>query len=455
MDLLSILSHRIAALLSAPEIVVAYSGGIDSQVLLHAMTQLRKTSPTINLKAIHIHHGLSRNADKWLAFCEQQCRVLNVPLHAIHVSVDETGDGIEAAARQARYEALISATAKGGVLMTAHHADDQVETLLLQLKRGAGPKGLAGIAPLASLSDDKSLLRPLLDVSRQDIERYAEEHQLEWVEDESNQDTRFERNFLRKQVLPALYQQWPHLVETASRTAALCAQQTALVEQAAQDKLSGLCGTYDALEVDGLLSESSLWQAEILRSWLQSQGYAMPSRAQMAEINKMIHAKDDAEPLINLKGLQIRRFRGRLYCVESADRGETLSQSVDDDCVMPLHGQSVDLEFQNRQITVRANPDLRSGRNQYVCVHPPKVTENTLSLSDFSAALPGPIQLSVRSDRLASSFKPKGAQHSKPLKQWFKQWGVAPWSRQHTAQIWAGSTLIAIVIEGRLLAAHS
>jgi tRNA(Ile)-lysidine synthase len=182
-----VMSQRSAA---RPMLRLALSGGLDSCVLLHALLEAKKTLP-FDLQVMHIHHGLSQHADEWAQFCTALCQHHNLPLEVVRVQVDKkSGLGIEAAARKVRYEALLKGHFDG--LMLAQHQDDQAETFLLQLLRGAGLKGLSA---MASYDPDKQIMRPLLDISRQEIERYAKHLQLSWVEDESNRDTSLDRNF--------------------------------------------------------------------------------------------------------------------------------------------------------------------------------------------------------------------------------------------------------------------
>ena len=213
-------------LLTSRQILVAFSGGLDSTVLLHQLVQWRTENPGVALRAIHVHHGLSANADAWVTHCENVCQQWQVPLVVERVQLAQEGLGIEAHARQARYQAFRSALLPGEALVTAQHLDDQCETFLLALKRGSGPAGLSAMAEVSEFAGTR-LIRPLLARTRGELEQWALAHGLRWIEDESNQDDSYDRNFLRLRVVPLLQQRWPHFAEATARSAALCAEQSA------------------------------------------------------------------------------------------------------------------------------------------------------------------------------------------------------------------------------------
>ena len=219
---------------------VGYSGGMDSHVLLHLLTRL-DISPH-QLHAVHVDHGLHTDSTRWRAHCERICRQLGVPLKALSVDARPApGQSPEAAAREARYGAMRSLLNAQAVLLTAHHEDDQAETLLLQLLRGAGPRGLAAMPARARLGE-ACLLRPMLGLRREQIRRYAEAEGLSWIDDPSNFDTELNRNFLRHEILPKLRQRWPSLGETLSRSARHCAEAADLLQTRAESDLSCVLG---------------------------------------------------------------------------------------------------------------------------------------------------------------------------------------------------------------------
>ena len=256
---------------SARRITVALSGGVDSAVLLHQL----KDRPGV--RALHVHHGLSRNADAWAAFCRRLCARLGIPLAVSKVKVAKAGLGLEAAARAARYRAF--SAAKGEVIALAHNQDDQAETVLMNLLRGAGLRGASGMAPRSRFGA-KTLWRPLLNTSRKEILAYARKHKLEWIEDESNADESLTRNFVRRRIGPLLAQRFPKWQESLGRAARH-------------------------------FSRRALAREDLLRSFLRAKGLKAPSEARLLEMLKQL-TSGGARTLIEHDGLRLRVYRGRI-----------------------------------------------------------------------------------------------------------------------------------------------
>lgn len=298
-------------------LLLAFSGGLDSTVLLDALAALRDGdgAPSLTLRAVHVHHALSRYADSWAAHCAQECRQRDVAFSVAHVVIDGTPEGIEAAARDARYRALTAALAGDEVLLTAQHQDDQAETLLLALKRGSGPAGLAAMAADAPYQG-RRLVRPLLDFSRRELEAYAQARGLHWIEDDSNSDPRFDRNFLRLHILPPLRQRWPHFADAVARSAQLCAEQEQLLDELLADTLADVIAPDGSLRLTALTTMSEHKRAAVLRRWLASRGLRMPARAQLARLwQEVALSRRDAVAQLLLDDWWVRRFRERLYLV--------------------------------------------------------------------------------------------------------------------------------------------
>ena len=305
--------------LSRPKLLLAFSGGLDSTVLLHLLAECRKTL-SFQLSAQHVHHGLSPNADDWADFCRQVCLKLNIPFALSKINVNKnSGLGTEATAREARYKALLSVDADficPDFIVLAHHQDDQAETLLLQLARGAGVKGLAGMAVMSG-----KLLRPLLDVPRSHIEAYANLHKLAWIEDESNADIKFDRNFMRHEILPKFAKQYPAIRQTLSRSVQHLASANDLLDELAlMDALQAGLGAniHAPLSLAYLSTLSENRVNNCLRWWLAQYGLQMPSQQQLQQITQqLMHAKQDAR--IELKVSEtytLRRYQTRAYLVQ-------------------------------------------------------------------------------------------------------------------------------------------
>ena len=314
-------------------IVVALSGGVDSVVLLHCLTRLAPALD-LHLSALHVHHGLSRNADAWAQFCEQLCSQLGVSCSVVRVQVDRRHRlGLEAAAREARYAHFRAQQADAIAL--AHHRDDQAETLLLQLLRGAGVRGLSAMPPARALDASGLLrvLRPMLDVTRSQILAYAREAELAWVEDESNADPTMDRNFLRLQLMPLLLQRFPGAVETLCRTAQNAADASALLDElGALDARSGV--TQTGLEVEALSELSEPRARNLLRWFLEREGVPLPGRERLAEaFHQIVHARHDARVEVRLGPAALRRHRGRVYI-------EAIKHDTPSDWSCAWHGET-------------------------------------------------------------------------------------------------------------------
>ncbi|QTE83589.1 tRNA lysidine(34) synthetase TilS [Shewanella algae] len=310
---------------------LGYSGGMDSELLAYTLARFRETHPKTpyQVSLVHVHHGLSRNADAWAAHCRQRAEHygLNFVLRKVQLELGPRVS-IEAEARRARYQAIAEQLNPGDILLTAHHQDDQLETLLLALKRGQGPKGLAAMGQaqhLALISRAEGApcwqLRPMLDSSRAQIEQAVASLELPYINDESNQDTQYDRNFLRAEVIPVLKQRWPSIATTASRSAALCAEQQLLLDEVSAEKLQPLLGRcrfsgVRVLDSAGLKVLSPQWQAQLLRQFIQMQRLPLPAQVQLQQaLAQLLDAREDAQLELSFKGLLLKRYGQQIYAM--------------------------------------------------------------------------------------------------------------------------------------------
>ncbi len=409
----SILDHQ----LTPGPLLIGFSGGLDSRVLLEIASRYVAQREGFSLQAVHVHHGLNPKADQWLDFCAQVCAQAGILFTAEHVAIERSSrQSLEDIARQARYEVFRKNLYPQGTLLTAHHQDDQLETLLLALKRGSGPRGLSAM-PVHTIFASGYLFRPLLNFSRQQLEEWAVQQHLSWIEDDSNLDERFDRNFLRHSVIPLLKQRWPEIGATAGRTAELCAEQELLLSEIAQQDLAVCQHPDGSLLIAKLAEYSQARLHQLLRFWLRQQTGFTPSQAQLQKIwPEVAMAREDATPeLVWLHGV-LRRYQQRLYQVKpGADLSALpteLSLRLDHPITLP-----------GGVLTLRS-----------VCAK-----EAELRLPDADE------QYSVRFN-VPGSMKahPVGRQHSRELKKLWQEYGVAPWLR---------SSIPVICCQGKIVAA--
>jgi len=398
----------------AGRLLVAFSGGLDSHVLLHALrATLDRRGDTRPLLAVHVHHGLQPQADEWIVHCETVCAALGVSLSVARVTVTEAGQGLEAAAREARYRALAAAMQPRDLLLTAHHQDDQAETLLLQLLRGAGPAGLAAMPRLAPFGPGW-LGRPLLDRPRRALEAHARDAGLAWVEDPSNTDPRFDRNYLRQEILPRLAERWPG---ASARLAAAAANQADALEQL--DALAREDGERGRGEAPGTLSVQALRRLRrgrcrnLLRLWLRDKGLAAPPQARMdAILDEALTAGPDRVPCVAWPGVEVRRYRDDLYAMQPlpAPPREPIPWDLRSPLTIPGLGLGLD-----------PAPLAAAGITPERCAGP----------------------VTVRFRRGGERIRLPGRGHSAALKTLMQAAGMPPWERERLPLVYVGEVLVA------------
>ncbi len=294
--------------------VVAFSGGLDSSVLLHALSEVKSHRPH---KALHVNHNLQPAAACWPDHCAKFCRELDIEFENLDVAVDtDSGRSLEEAARDARYQALIGALKPGDCLLLAQHADDQAETVLLQLLRGAGSRGLSAMPAVRELADG-ALLRPLLSWQKVELRDYASACGLHWIEDPHNSDTEFDRVYLREKVLPVIAARWPAAAQSFSQSAAQLAEDNTLLMTQARADLRRLTDAAGRLGLSPLLTLSPARRRAVMRAWLIAAGFVTPSRSKLdAFLGSLLSARKDLRAEVVLSDCLIRHYDGRLYLLK-------------------------------------------------------------------------------------------------------------------------------------------
>lgn len=403
-------------------LAVAYSGGLDSSVLLR-LTQTYCAAHGIELFAFHIHHGISANADVWMVHCQSQATAIGVQFAAERVTLNDVDlHGIEQAARIARYQALsrLCLQHQVSLLLTAHHQDDQAETVLLQLLRGAGLPGLSAMAGLhlqhELLGGQLALGRPLLNFSRSRLETLAQEWNLASITDESNADTRYRRNAVRQLVTPILEQHFPGFAAQVTRSSQhMQAAQRLLDELAAADFRA--CAQDNAIKLDQLALLSADRIDNLLRYWLQQLHINAPSTAQLAQLrDQMLFASGEAHPLIQVSGIDFQRKSGLLVASQSAPSGEPPNTAIS----LQWCGET--------EISI---PEWRGSLI---------LEESGGSGLDKVMLLQGPLSLRYRCG--SEKLKLNAARPSRSLKNLFQEAGVPARERRWLPLLYAGDELV-------------
>ncbi|MFC0402919.1 tRNA lysidine(34) synthetase TilS [Paraburkholderia rhizosphaerae] len=413
-----------AALAQEPadaRIAIAYSGGLDSTVLLDATVRIAGAARCV---AFHIHHGLSANADRWLAHCEEHAAALGVSFAARHVDVRrDPGVSLEAAARDARYRALDALCDSEHVrrIWLAQHADDQAETVLLQLLRGAGLAGLAAMAPeYRPAGAAVTRVRPLLHVLRAQLEDYARARALRWIDDESNADTRFARNALRHHVLPQLAVHFPGFRDALARTAAHAAAAQRLVDELARLDLQAVASEDgQSLSRDALLAFGDERALNLLRYWMRALGLPAASTARLTDaLRQLRDVHDDHGLRVDHAGQTLRSYRGQIYW-EAGDSGDPADETAL-------------IERPVSELTWRGEPVWRlpAWRGTFVFT---EVAAGDPLAAEPAAAIPATLltnqRLRVRARSGGERMRCDAHGPSRTLKNLFQERGVPSWKR--------------------------
>lgn len=415
------LQSRFAAKLKHNAYLIAFSGGLDSTALLYLFAKQREIQPHLKLRAIHIHHGLSKNADHWAIHCKQICDQLEIPLIIEKVKIDPQ-NGIEQGAREARYQAIQQHRQSEEMVATAHHLQDQTETFFLALKRGSGIQGLSAMQRENAVYN-LPIFRPLLEFNRSELLTYAKQHQLHWIEDESNADNRFERNFLRNHILPQLRQRWDFWDQAVARSAQHCYEQQQLINELLQPEFEQNYHKTDrTFSLINFAEHSENKQNALLRMWLAKLQQPMPSQLQLKEIvQNVIFADNDRNPQFLLNQKIIRRYQQRLYLTDKfAD--------VTDFCQEIQWGEKLDLPDNLGILELCKTTDFLTAL---------WTTENQIYQTD--------LPLTTQKIRIKFGYaKPVrllGDNHHRDIKKVWQNLGVPTWQRSRIPLIFYGEQL--------------
>ncbi|MHB1115690.1 tRNA lysidine(34) synthetase TilS [Sideroxydans sp.] len=410
------LDDRIAAQLApllpaGSKLLLGLSGGMDSVVLLHALHRL---APKLGytLSAMHVHHGISPNADAWARFCTELCERYAIQLEIKHVDIAPLKDthGIEASARKLRHAAFAESACRYVAL--AHHADDQAETLMLQLLRGAGLRGVSAM-PLVREQGSQLLLRPLLACGRTTLLAYAQQHALQWMEDESNADELYPRNFLRHRLFPVLEERFPAWRDTLGRSAQHFAEAAGMLEEVALADGAG----EPLLAVAKLDALSPARGRNLLRHFLHLQGAPMPQEAQLDDMLRQLRsARDNADVCVNFGEWQVRRYRGHIHAMRALS-------SFDPALRLDWQGEAA-LYWPPLQRELHFTAAVGSG-----------ISRDRLSQG----------QVSLRLRNGGETLRPQPLAARRSMKNLLQEHGVPPWQRERLPLLYCGDELACVV----------
>jgi tRNA(Ile)-lysidine synthase len=398
----------IARLSEFTQLIVGFSGGLDSTVLVHVLASY--PSLRNKLTAVHINHGISSNSLSWQNYCEQFCLKAGINFVSQPIHFDRSAN-IEDGARIARYKVFSSLLTEQDCLILGHHRDDQAETVLLQLFRGAGIDGLAAMMEVGTLGKG-TIARPLLSYSRQQLELYAASHELQWIEDESNQDSKYSRNYVRHEIMPLLAAKWPGVVANIARTATHCQQAKVNLEELAVQDSPALLAPDTRLFIEPLKALSFERITNVLRSWLKKNQIQLPSTLTFQRlIHEGILASQDAVPMVAWGDIQVRRYQGYLYL----DRKDVIKwpsslEWANFPCPLVLN------EYNLHLFAKKANQGLM---------------------------IPQHAKILIKFRQGGEQFYWHG--QNKELKKLFQEWGIPPWQRKKIPLIYLNDQLAAVV----------
>ncbi|MDO8825895.1 tRNA lysidine(34) synthetase TilS [Methylophaga sp.] len=408
--------QKIRKLCGSSALWVAYSGGMDSHVLLHLLATHRNQFSQ-KIQVVHVDHQLQSQSADWAEHCQRVAESLQLPFHCLKVTVtDINQSGLESAARSARYHAINKLMNGEGILLTGQHLQDQAETLMLQLLRGAGNRGL-GAMKTVSFWQKMQIVRPLLTISREALLDYATTHQLQWIDDPSNQNTEINRNFLRHQVWPLLHSRWPAINQNLARSAQNLQESQTLLDELAQDDFFNIEAELQdrSINIDKLRALSEARQRNVLRFFMKMLNMALPSRINLQRIlDEVCSAAVDGQPQVSWHEYIARRYQNRLYLHTSISQSPEVSAEL-------IHNQQPMLLDEKHRLVWQA----QQGRG--------------IRAELFSSGL----TLSYRQG--GEKIQLAGKTHHQSVKKLFQQWQIPVWQRDTIPLLFADQQLVAIV----------
>ncbi|MDT0593711.1 tRNA lysidine(34) synthetase TilS [Glaciecola petra] len=427
-------------------VCVALSGGMDSSVLLHLLSILQTTYQTksFNLSAIYINHKLSQNADSWQDFCADKCKQYKIEFASQAVNIErKPRQSLEAIARKMRYQALSDVIARLHnsrsdsekcqqkiCVALAQHKDDQAETFFLQLKRGAGVKGLAAMASHFERHDTQ-FVRPLLNFTREQLFSFATHENLAWIEDESNDDDSFDRNYLRKNVMPFITQKWPQFTTTLSRSARLCADADTVIGEYMLSLAPTICQGQNRIDIASFNKLSVPTQRSFLRFWLSSFLQTAPSLKQLEAILGLCLKSTTASAHIRVEDYAVERFQEQLVlsAIPNNTSEENIPSYITDKPRELVFDQTGAIVITNKIRLEQVSDKTQHKDSVYL------LPQESLTWSFGASNL---------------KFKPFENRPTKALKNWYQEWGVSPMQRQKVIVISSGTQAYMVIIEDKV-----
>jgi|MDTG01.1.fsa_nt_gb tRNA(Ile)-lysidine synthase len=411
---------------NANHLYVGYSGGLDSHVLLYALTEFVDIK---KITAIHINHKLSRNSDMWQKHCEDTCFALGINIICKTIYIKNKGAGVENAARDARYSIFEKLLNKGDLLVLAHHADDQVETMLYRLLRGSGTKGACGM-PISRPLGLGMLFRPMLPFFQIDIKSYAQIQGISWIEDESNKDITFDRNYIRHKVVPIINDRWPNFSVQLNRSGKIFAESDHLMSMLAAQDFENIKEIQEkvgwSIPINKLSNFEKIRQKNILRYWIAKHNLVLPSYAVLENgLNQLMNSRADAQPIVSWCKIQLRRFKKKLY-------------------LLPIDFNDINYwAVKKKGGALAAKKNLKWNGKSKINL-PDGSTLSIISKTNVGIKIDENKLIEIRFRDGGERCKPKGRESSNTLKKLFQEYELEPWLRNNIPLIYIDNSLAAV-----------